>query len=77
MRLIREEGRKLTKYDIFCELYVYIMESGTCYLLDLVLNEEGQTYTKYGMLQKRFLKEHSRTRYQNLLLYGRLTEHLN
>lgn len=27
----------------FGELYVYIMESGTCYLLDLVLNEEGRT----------------------------------
>ena len=44
---------------------------------DLVLNEEEPTYGKYGMLRKQFLKEHRPIRYQNLLLSGKLTVHLN
>ncbi|GAA6295308.1 hypothetical protein F220043C3_37420 [Enterocloster asparagiformis] len=44
---------------------------------DLLLNEEEPTYGKYGMLQKQFLKEHRPIRYQNLLLSGELTAHLN
>ena len=44
---------------------------------DLVLNEEEPTYGKYGMLRKQFLKEHRPIRYQNLLLFGKLTAHLN
>ena len=44
---------------------------------DLVLNEEEPTYGKYGMLRKQFLKEHRPIRYQNLLLSGKLTAHLN
>ena len=50
---------------------------GDCYLPDLVLNEEEPTYGKYGMLRKQFLKEHRPIRYQNLLLSGKLTAHLN
>ena len=34
-------------------------------------------YGKYGMLRKKFLKEHKSARYQYLLLTGKLTEHLN
>ena len=44
---------------------------------DLVLNEAEPTYGKYGMLRKQFLKEHRPIRYQNLLLSGKLTAHLN
>ena len=44
---------------------------------DLVLNEEEPTYGKYGMLRKQFLKEYRPIRYQNLLLSGKLTAHLN
>ena len=44
---------------------------------DLVLREEEPTYGKYGMLRKQFLKEHRPIRYQNLLLSGKLTAHLN
>ena len=50
---------------------------GDYYLPDLVLNEEGPTYGKYGMLRKQFLKEYRPIRYQNLLLSGKLTAHLN
>ena len=50
---------------------------GECYLPDLVLNEEEPTYGKYGMLRKQFLKEYRPIWYQNLLLSGKLTAHLN
>ena len=50
---------------------------GDYYLPDLVLNEEEPTYGKYGMLRKQFLKERRPIRYQNLLLSGKLTAHLN
>lgn len=50
---------------------------GDYYLPDLVLNEEEATYGKYGMLRKQFLKEHRLASYQNLLLTGKLTVHLN
>ncbi len=50
---------------------------GDYYLPDLVLNEEEATYGKYGMLRKQFLKEYRPIRYQNLLLSGKLTAHLN
>lgn len=50
---------------------------GDYYLPDLVLREEEPTYGKYGMLRKQFLKEHRPIRYQNLLLSGKLTAHLN
>lgn len=50
---------------------------GDYYLPDLVLREEEPTYGKYGMLRKQFMKEHRPIRYQNLLLSGKLTAHLN
>ena len=50
---------------------------GDYYLPDLALNEEEPTYGKYGMLRKQFLKEHRPIQYQNLLLSGKLTAHLN
>ena len=50
---------------------------GDYYLPNLVLNEEEPTYGKYGMLRKQFLKEYRPIRYQNLLLFGKLTAHLN
>ena len=50
---------------------------GDYYLPDLALNEEDPTYGKYGMLRKQFLKDYRPTRYQCLLLTGKLTEYLN
>lgn len=50
---------------------------GDYYLPDIVLDEEKPTYGKYGMIRKRFLKEHRPAKYQYLLLTGKLTGHLN
>ena len=47
------------------------------YLPDLEINEEEPTYGKYGIMRKKFLKEHRSARYQYLVLTGKLTEHLN
>jgi hypothetical protein len=48
------------------------------YLLpDLTIGDEPQpTYGKYGMLRKRYLKEHQRTAYTSLLMSGKLNQHL-
>ena len=66
------------------EKHIYDEKNGLSYTLcgdyywpDLVLNEEEPTYGKYGMLRKQFLKEYRPIRYQNLLLSGKLTAHLN
>ena len=50
---------------------------GDYYLPDLEINEEEPTYRKYGIMRKRFLKEHRSARYQYLVLTGKLTDHLN
>ena len=50
---------------------------GDYYLADLEINEEEPTYGKYGIMRKKFLKEHRSARYQYLVLTGKLTEHLN
>ena len=66
------------------EKHIYDEKNGLSYILcgdyylpDLVLREEEPTYGKYGMLRKQFLKEYRPIRYQNLLLSGKLTAHLN
>ena len=50
---------------------------GDYYFPDLEINEEEPTYGKYGIMRKQFLKEHRSARYQNLVLIGKLTEHLS
>ena len=50
---------------------------GDYYLPDLEINKEEPTYGKYGIMRKKFLKEHRSARYQYLVLTGKLTEHLN
>ena len=50
---------------------------GDYYLPDLEINEEEPTYGKYGIMRKKFLKEHRSVRYQYQVLTGKLTEHLN
>ena len=50
---------------------------GGYYLPDLEINEEEPIYGKYGIMRKKFLKEHRSARYQYLVLTGKLTEHLN
>lgn len=48
------------------------------YLLpDLTIGDEPQpAYGKYGMLRKRYLKEHQRAVYSSLLMSGKLNQHL-
>lgn len=43
----------------------------------LPTQEEPATYGKYGLLRKRYLKEHRRATYTTLLTAGQLTHHLN
>lgn len=50
---------------------------GDYYFPNLIVDEEKATYGKYGMLRKRYLKEHKSGYYQYLVLSGKLTEHLN
>ena len=82
---VRKINQKIEKWrDKIMEKHIYDEKNGLSYTLcgnyylpDLVLNEEEPTYGKYGMLRKQFLKEHRPIRYQNLLLSGKLTAHLN
>lgn len=64
--------------------WIYDKDNGLSYALhgdyyfpNLIINEEKATYGKYGMLRKRYLKEHKSGYYQYLVLSGKLTEHLN
>ena len=43
---------------------------------DLCLEEEAYPIGKYGLLRKRYLKEHKRGLYTSLLLTGKLDTHL-
>ncbi|MEA4954843.1 MAG: TnpV protein [Pseudoflavonifractor sp.] len=52
------------------------VKSGEYLLPDLTLGESGETYGKYGMLRKTFLKEHREGTYDALLMQGKLTAHL-
>ena len=46
--------------------------------IGLAKNEESEIeLRKYGMMRKKYLKEHKSGYYQYLLLTGKLTEHLN
>ena len=50
---------------------------GDYYIPDLVLSqEEQQPIGKYGRMRKRYLKEHRPVIYSNLLLSGKLNQHL-
>ena len=50
---------------------------GDYYLPDLEINEEEPTYGKYGMLRKIYLQEHRKGLYLELVLAGKLNEHLH
>lgn len=53
-------------------------QSGDYLLPDLTLtNEPVSTYGKYGRMRKRYLQEHRKTLYNELLLSGKLVAHLN
>lgn len=50
---------------------------GDYYFPELIIKEEEATYGKYGILRKKYLKEHKSGYHQYLILTGKLTEHLN
>lgn len=51
---------------------------GDYYLPDLVLSEEEPaTYGRFGRIRLKYLKEHRRVLYINLLTSGELTQHFN
>ena len=51
---------------------------GDYYLPDLVVSdEEPTTYGRFGRMRLRYLKEHRRVLYIDLLTSGKLTQHLN
>ena len=50
---------------------------GGYYLPDLEINEEEPIYGKYGMLRKSYLQEHRKGLYLELVLAGKLNEHLH
>ncbi len=52
-------------------------KSGDYYLPDLILEEtEAKPIGKYGRMRKRYLKEHHPVLYTNLILSGKLFQHL-
>lgn len=52
-------------------------QCGDYYIPDLVLSqEEQQPIGKYGRMRRRYLKEHRPVVYSNLLLTGKLNQHL-
>ena len=52
-------------------------QCGDYLIPDLILSEEGQEpIGKYSHLRKRYLKEHRPALYSNLLLTGKLNQHL-
>ena len=52
-------------------------QCGDYYIPDLVLpQEEQQPIGTYGRMRKRYLKEHRPVMYSNLLLSGKLNQHL-
>lgn len=50
---------------------------GDYYLPNLVVSTEGPTYGRFGRMRLKYLKEHRRVLYINLLTSGELTQHLN
>ena len=51
-------------------------QCGDYLIPDLVLSKEEQPIGKYGRMRGRYLKEHHRVIYSNLLLSGKLNQHL-
>ena len=55
----------------------YTLGEDGIYYPDLVLNEAEPRYGKYGSIRRKYLKQHRKSLYSDLLLSGKLVEHLN
>ena len=54
------------------------IRNGDYFIPSLTLPEQPEpTYGKYGRMRKRYLQEHCKTQYNELLLSGKLVAHLN
>ncbi len=51
-------------------------QCGDCLIPNLLLSEEEQPIGKYGRIRKRYLKDNRPIMYSNLLLSGKLHQHL-
>ncbi len=55
----------------------YTLSPEGYYLPDLTLPEEPEvSFGKYGLMRRRYLKEHRKALFSTLLMSGRLNEHL-
>lgn len=55
----------------------YTLSPEGYYLPDLTLpNEQAVCFGKYGMMRRRYLKEHHKALFSSLLMSGKLNEHL-
>lgn len=50
---------------------------GEYYVPDLMSGKVQVTYGKYGMLRRNYLKQYRKSRYNILIMQGKLNEHLN
>ncbi len=55
----------------------YTLGADGIYYPNLVSTDEEPHYGKYGMIRKKYLKEHRSAMYSLYMLEDRLTEHLN
>ena len=66
-----------TQKSIFEQLGGTYTRIGDYFLPDLIIDEtEQQPIGKYGRMRKRYLKEHRPILFSNLLLSGKLDQHL-
>ena len=64
--------------SIFEEMGGTYRQVGDYFVPDLVLPNEGRSYQigKFGRLRRRYLKEHRKSVYTEMVLSGKLNEHL-
>ena len=65
-----------TQKSIFEQLGGTYTRIGDYFLPDLIIDEAERPIGKYGRMRKRYLKEHRPILFSNLLLSGKLDQHL-
>ena len=65
-----------TQKSIFEQLGGTYTRIGDYFLPDLIIDEVERPIGKYGRMRKRYLKEHRPILFSNLLLSGKLDQHL-
>ena len=62
--------RSISKYVVLCRILIYFFHLG-------IPRKEEASCGRYGRLRLKYLKEHRRVLYINLLTSGELMQHLN